>query len=312
MKAVSIFSGAGGMDLGFTHAGFEIIWANDISQYACKTYEKNLKLKPVNQDIRRIKNIPQADVLIACNHCQGFSAIGKRNENDKRNLLYHEIFRCLKLIKPRCFVVENVKGLAYLYNGKFLRRMLAGFKRCGYKVQWQILDAKDYEVPQHRERIIIIGIRKDFKVSFEFPVKLCGPGLKPYVTLRDAIGRMPEPKDNEYYNKEDWPFFYMSRNRLASWDSVSYTIQAQCRHIPLHPSCPDMQKVGKDKYQFVEDKKKYRRLSIQECARIQTFPDNFEFVGSLEAQYRLVGNAVPPYLARRIAESIKSMETKKL
>lgn len=310
MKVVSLFSGAGGMDLGFTQAGFEIIFANDTSVRACETYKKNLGLEPVNKDVRKIREFPRADVLIACNPCQGFSMIGKRDEGDKRNLLYREIFRCLRLVKPKYFVVENVKGLASLYKGKFLRRMLAGFRRCGYRVRWQILDAKDYGIPQHRERIFIIGVRKDLKVDYKFPDKTHGPRLQRCVTLKDAIGKLPKPKKNEYFHDDYWPFFYMSRNRRADWNSVSYTIQAMAQHIPLHPSCPPMKRVGKDKFRFTESKKKYRRLSVRECARIQTFPDNFEFGGSLESQYRLVGNAVPPLLARKIAESIKSMEMK--
>lgn len=298
------------MDLGFKQAGFQIIFANDISKRACETYKKNLGLEPVNQDVRKIKELPHADVLIACNPCQGFSIIGKREENDKRNLLYREIFRCLRLVKPKYLVVENVRGLASLYKGKFLNRMLRGFRRCGYKVYWQILDAKNYGVPQHRERIFIVGIRNDLKADYQFPEKSHGPSLKPYVTLKDAIGDLPKPKAKEYFHDNYWPFFYMSRNRRPRWDSVSYTIQTMPCHIPLHPSCPPMKRVGKDKFKFTDSKKKYRRLSVRECARIQTFPDDFEFSGGLEMQYRLVGNAVPPLLARKIAESIKKLDRK--
>ena len=169
MRVVSIFSGAGGMDLGFLESGYDIIFANDIDRMACETYEKNLRLKAVNDDIRTIKEFPKADVLIACNPCQGFSIIGKRVENDPRNTLYREIFRCLRLIKPMYFVVENVKGLAHLYEGKFLTRMLNGFSRAGYKVKWDILNAKDYGVPQNRERVFIVGVRKDLPVEYKFP-----------------------------------------------------------------------------------------------------------------------------------------------
>lgn len=310
VKVVSLFSGAGGMDLGFKQAGFDIIYANDINQYACQAYEGYFKVKPVNADIRTVKSLPMADVLVACNPCQGFSLIGKRNENDHRNTLYRHIFRCLRLVKPKYFVVENVRGLASLYEGKFLKRMLAGFKRAGYIVQWEILDAKDYGVPQHRERIIIVGVREDLQVEFKFPAKTHG-GLLPYVTLRDKIWSMPPPTKDEYYSRDDWPFFYMSRNRRADWDSVSYTIQAFYRHVPLHPGCPPMKFKKRDHFVFTANKKKYRRLSVRECARIQTFPDDFNFPGDLEVQYMLVGNAVPPLLARRIAESIKSLEEKR-
>jgi C-5 cytosine-specific DNA methylase/winged helix-turn-helix protein len=135
-----------------------------------------------------------------------------------------------------------------------------------------------------------------------------GPGLKPYNTLRDVIGEMDEPVKGDYYNKDDWPFFYISRNRRACWDSVSFTIQSIGRHIPIHPRCPLMVRAGKDKFKFGGKKKIYRRLSTRECARIQTFPDSFQFAGGLKSRYRLIGNAVPPLFARKIAESIKTIE----
>ncbi|MDG6999104.1 MAG: DNA cytosine methyltransferase [Nitrososphaerota archaeon] len=308
MKVVSIFSGSGGTDLGFLEAGYEIIFANDINRIAVETYRTNLHVSPSLADIRAIKKLPKADVLVACNPCQGFSIIGKRDENDPRNALYKEIFRCLKLVKPKYFLIENVKGLAVLYNGKFLRRMLDGFRRYGYDVYYQILNAADYGVPQNRERIFIVGVMKSLRVEYEFPRNTHGANLLPHVTLRDAIGDLPEPRNGDYYNGRKWSFFYMSRNRRADWASVSYTIQTTPRNIPLHPSCPPMKKIGKDKYVFTEASDRYRRLSIRECARIQTFPDDFEFIGGLEAKYRQIGNAVPPLLAKIIAESIKKMD----
>ena len=190
--------------------------------------------------------------------------------------------------------------------------MLNGFSRAGYKVKWQILNAKDYGVPQNRERVFIIGVRKDLPVEYKFPQKTHGAGLLPYMTLMDAISDLPKPKIKEYFsNDHRRPFFYMSRNRRADWNSVSYAIQTRTENIPLHPSCPPMKKVGRDKLVFTASRKKYRRLSVRECARIQTFPDEFEFVGGLTNQYRQVGNAVPPLLAKIIAESIKSIEMKR-
>lgn len=314
MKVISLFSGAGGMDWGFKKAGFEVIWANDIYQYAREAYKKNFGLEPKAGDIRKHRKFPKADVLIACNPCQGFSMIGKRVESDKRNLLYREIFKVLKIVRPKYVVIENVKGLKLLYEGKFFDRIENAFKRHGYRVYSQILDAKDYGVPQHRERIIIVGLRKDIKVQYEFPTPThgTGPGLRPYVTLRKAIGRMPAPKPSEYYSRDDWSFFYMSRNRRARWDDVSFTIQAEGREVALHPGSPPMMKAGKDRFVFKGPKERYRRLSIKECARIQTFPANFKFCGFLESQYRLIGNAVPPRLAMHIAESIKKAERRRL
>lgn len=313
LKVVSIFSGAGGMDLGFLQEGFEIAFANDIDPAACETYETNLGAECKKGDIRKIREFPKADVLVACNPCQGFSIIGKRVEDDERNLLYRQIFRCAKIVQPKYVVMENVRGLASLYKGKFLDRILKGFRRIGYDPYWKILDAKDYGAPQHRERIIIVAVRKDIVesgIKYEFPKPTHGtePGLKPYVTLRNAFAGLRKPMKDGCYTTKSWSFFFMSRNRRPPWNGVCYTIQTNTSDIPLHPSCPPMKKAGKDKFVFTASAKKYRRLSVRECARVQTFPDEFAFLGSLGTKYRLIGNAVPPLLARIIAQSIKQLE----
>mgnify|MGYP002153776000 CR=1 FL=1 len=298
------------MDLGFRWAGYDIMYGIDISHVACQTYEKNLKIEQVCKDIRKVKSFPSMcpDVVIACNPCQGFSVIGKRNPKDARNYLYREITRCLKQLRPKFFVVENVKGLAVLYRGKFLNLMVRSFECAGYRVTHKLLDAKDYGVPQDRQRIFIVGIRRDLKCEYRFPDKTHGPGLKPYVTLRQALAGLPlNPPRDEYYHG-DFHFFYMSRNRLRGWDQVSYTIQARARDIPLHPSCPPMKQVGLDRWVFADKAFKYRRLTARECARIQTFPDDFELHGPLREKYRQIGNAVPPLLAMKIAESLLECE----
>lgn len=292
------------MDSGFVKASVTITWANDKNRFACSTYEKNLKLKPFCGDVRKVKSFPSADIVIACNPCQGFSFIGNRDPSDERNYLYREVIRCLKQVQPKFFITENVRGLKYLYKGKFLKLMLRRFNEVGYSAKYELINVKNYGIPQDRERIIIVGVRKDIDFDYIFPKKTHGPGLKPYSTLRETIGDLPPPKAGEFFDSEDYPFFYMSRNRVRSWDGVSYTIQASGRHTPLHPSSPPMKHVGKDKWEFTEDIKKYRRLSIRECARIQTFPDDYIFEGSLNSQYLLIGNAVPPLLACQIAKSL--------
>lgn len=304
MKAVSIFSGGGGMDLGLKKAGIRILLANDIDERACETYEKNLGLKPICGDIKRIKKFPRADILVACNPCQGFSKIGLRQENDPRNLLYKEIFRCLKQVKPKFVVVENVKGLIQLYQGKFFKRILNNFRRCGYDVKWQLLNAKDFGVPQNRERVFIVATLKKLNLEYEFPKPTHGTHKKPYVTLKDAISDLPKPKKEEYCLQKKWPFFYMSRNRRRRWSEVSFAIQTRGENIPLHPSCPPMKFKKRDTYVFTKSKKPYRRLSTRECARIQTFPDSFKFSEGKQCQYKIIGNAVPPLLAKKIAKSI--------
>jgi DNA (cytosine-5)-methyltransferase 1 len=294
------------MDRGFIRAGHTIVWANDKSRDACASYERNLHIRPVLKDIRKVEHFPPAEIVVGCNPCQGFSVIGTRNPEDYRNYLYKEIVRCLVQVQPKFFVTENVKGLKSLYAGRFFQLMLKDFSECGYKISWKLLNAKDYGVPQDRERIFIIGVREDLDVEYQFPTKTHGEEGSPYVTLKETIGNLPAPKKGEYWDDDRFSFFYMSRNRRRSWDEVSFTIQASGRHAPLHPSSPPMERINIDRWIFKGGAENYRRLSVKECALIQTFEDSDHFVGSLESQHVQVGNAVPPLLAQRIAEAIDS------
>ena len=140
-----------------------------------------------------MSEFPNAEIVIGCNPCQGFSIIGPRNPKDPRNFLYLEILRCIKQVKPKVFVTENVKGLKTLYNGKFLDLIVSDFAKAGYNVTWKLLNAKDYGVPQDRERIFIVGFRKDLNIMFNFPEKTHGHNGLPYVTLDKAIGCLPTP-----------------------------------------------------------------------------------------------------------------------
>jgi DNA (cytosine-5)-methyltransferase 1 len=190
------------------------------------------------------------------------------------------------------------------------------FNNVGYDVAWRPMNAADYGVPQERERVFFIGTRRGFDIKIHFPepthskepkVEPTGRRLERWRTLRDAIGDLPpfeERVDDEIYNG-GFSYIYMSRNRVMSWDKPSYTILASARHILLHPDSPPMIKVGRDERVFANSDKKPRRLSIRECARIQTFPDSYKFVGNTVIdKYALIGDAVPPLLARRVAESV--------
>jgi DNA (cytosine-5)-methyltransferase 1 len=306
LDAVSLFSGIGGMDRGFIKAGHTIVWANDKNKDACLTYEKNLHIKPVCCDIRTVKEFPRADIVIGCNPCQGFSIIGPRNPDDPRNLLYREILRCIQQVRPKVFITENVKGLRSLYKGKFLDLIINDYTNAGYNVTWHLVNAKDYGVPQDRERIFCVGFRKDLNADFSFPEPTHGPKRLPYVSIEDTIGSLPAPDPKDYWTDNRFSFYYMSRNRRRKWHEVSFTIQASGRHAPLHPSSPPMKKIGKDEWVFVDDISKYRRLSVQECALIQTFDQTDQFIGSLQSQYLQIGNAVPPRLSQQIAEAINN------
>lgn len=309
MDVLSLFSGCGGMDLGFEQAGHRVIWANDINKEAGETYARNFPVAPLMEDIRNINSFPNADAVIGGYPCQGFSLAGNRDAFDKRNCLYLEFARVLRTVKPKFFVAENVKGVIVPFKShRAVDLMLREFRSCGYDVTWQLLNAKDYGVPQDRERVFIIGTRSDLGLDFVFPKRTHGkPPLKPYVALKEAIGDLPRPKEGEYYDHSGFSSRYMSRNRIRGWDEVSFTIQASGRHTPLHPDCPPMKKIGKDKWIFTDHVSKYRRLSIKECARIQAFPDNFLFCGPLNSQYAQIGNAVPPLLAKRVVESLQEL-----
>jgi len=289
------------MDRGFVRAGHRIVWANEWNRDACASYEKSLHVKPLCQDIRTVESFPDADIMVACNPCQGFSMIGLRNPRDSRNFLYKEIVRCLLLVRPKFFVTENVRGLCSLYGGQFLQKMMLDCTKAGYNVSWRVLNAKNYGVPQDRWRLFIVGVRKDLNFVYDFPESTHGLGKTPYITLKESIGNLPEPRKGEFFDDNRFSSFYMSRNRRRAWDEVSFTIQASGRHTPLHPSSPPMKRICKDVWRFEGDLSKVRRLSVRECALIQSFEKDDEFLGNMESQYLQIGNAVPPLLAYNIA-----------
>lgn len=303
---VSCFAGAGGMDLGFSKAGFDIIWANDCNKKIQKTYEKNHKgTKLVIKKIQDLKldEIPDADVIIGGPPCQSWSLAGAmRGADDERGGVFYNYVHLIKEKKPLAFVAENVKGIISRRHINEFNKIVELFSESGYNVSYKLLNAKDYGICQSRERVFIVGIRKDLGVKFEFPE----PTHKDRpVTLKDVIWDL---RDNpgEYY-EGSFSSIYMSRNRKKDWNDVSFTIQAGARHAPLHPDSPEMIKVGKDKRVFAEkNRDKLRRLSVRECARIQSFPDDFEFIAdNISDKYMMIGNAVPVLLAQRIAEKLK-------
>lgn len=302
IQVVSLFCGAGGMDYGFEQAGFEIIWANDNDKDALATYKMNLDAETCLGDIREIPSskIPFAPVIIGGFPCQGFSAAGPRLVTDKRNFLYLEFVRILEDKQPYAFVAENVKGLLTLGNGAVANAMINDFASKGYKVKIKLFNAANFGVPQFRERVIIVGIRHDIEAEFTFPKET--HNKENWVTLRNVLYGLPEPDPKEVCNQ---PFSsrYMSRNRKRDWDDVSFTIPAMAKQVPLHPSSPDMIKLGKDLWKFGEGAPS-RRFAYWEAALVQSFPQNFNFVGDLISKYRQIGNAVPPVFARAIAKQL--------
>jgi DNA (cytosine-5)-methyltransferase 1 len=385
--AAGLFSGCGGLDLGFINAGFDIVWANDFFKDAVETYKKNISDHIILGDITKISSseIPDNfDILLGGFPCQGFSIANiKRSMKDERNFLYKEMLRIIKDKKPKYFLAENVKGLLSMQQGKVIEMIINDFQEIGYDVDYRLLKASDYGVPQNRERVVIIGNR--LRLKNPFPKKTHGEekGLLPYVSTKEVVGylsnvrtrdvtfnlngekifnhkartnihdkfwgrkhkvnqhdicdylkhwrevsgwstkRIDEHfgyahtaghwfrKDNNsgsIPNPKDWwrlkkllgfdnkfdkrvtelelkPIAFEQSLRINNWDTPSDTITATGPEI--HPNME-------------------RRMSVRECAVIQTFPDDFIFYGSLGSMYKQIGNAVPVLLAEKIARVIKN------
>ena len=305
---LSLFSGCGGLDLGFELAGlkavmgekvmeaafadkkvfdeninnnvFNTIYVNDIFDEARETYAQNAGkyIYMDKSDIRKIKEFPKADIVLGGFPCPGFSEAGPRLVDDKRNFLYLHFIRCLMQSKPKIFVAENVKGMMTLGKGEVFKQIVQDFAAAGYTIYHKLLNSAEYGVPQIRERVILVGVRNDIDFEYVHPEATHGygvEGLKEVVTLRDAIGDL-EDNPGDYFTGS-YSTIFMSRNRKKLWTQPSFTIQASGRQAPIHPAGEPMVNVGKDKYIFSDGEENNRRLSAKEIARIQTFPDWYEF-----------------------------------
>ena len=320
MKIISLFTGAGGLDLGFKKAGFETIFANEYDKTIWETFEYNFKnVKLDKRDVCDIKSeeLPDVDGIIGGPPCQSWSEAGSgRGIKDKRGQLFFEYIRILKDKKPKFFLAENVSGILKDIHKKAFQKILKEFEIAGYDVNYELLNANDYDVPQDRFRVIIIGYRKDLNKKFTFPTTIKNKKvLKDSIyDLRKAMPALERNKTNgdklkipnHEYMIGGFSTIYMSRNRVRSWDEPSFTIQAGGRHAPLHPMAPKMLFVEQNKRIFVPGKEKsYRRLSVRECARIQTFPDDFIFkYTDIVDGYKMIGNAVPVLFAYHLAKQI--------
>ena len=322
MQVISLFSGAGGLDLGFEKAGFTTVFANEYDKTIWSTYEANFP--NVKFDRRSIVDIPadqipnvNIDGLIGGPPCQSWSEAGAhRGIEDQRGQLFFEYERILRHVKPKFFLAENVSGIMSSRHDAAFRTIIKRFDDLEYDVKVEKLRASDFGVPQDRDRVIIVGLRRDLGCEFAFPEPLATKR-----TLREAIGDLPDPQPNPSYSKRvdhaipnheyvvgGFSSMYMSRNRVRAWDEQSFTIQAGARHAPIHPSAPKMEKVGVDAFRFaLGSEDKYRRLSVRECAHIQTFPTGHQFrYDRIADGYKMIGNAVPVEFARHLANAVKS------
>jgi DNA (cytosine-5)-methyltransferase 1 len=333
LKVVSLFSGCGGLDLGFTRAGFELVYANDNDPAIWETFERNHNVPIDRRSLFDVKpaEIPNADGIIGGPPCQSWSLAGEmRGAEDERGKLFYKYIRVLKDKKPLFFLAENVPGIVSRTHIAEFNKILSKFSRLGYETTYQVIDARAYGIPQDRHRVIIVGYHKSLGKGFAFPKpthsKEGGKTFESeqmvkWLTLKDVIRDLPEPvpaldknnanldlstSNHEYMNGK-FSSIYMSRNRRKNWDEPSYTIQAGGRYAPLHPSSSEMVKVETDLWKFKSEDPVFRRLSVREAARIQTFPDDFIFYYKKVANgYKMVGNAVPVKLSEILARKIKA------
>jgi DNA (cytosine-5)-methyltransferase 1 len=311
LKVISLFSGSGGLDLGLLATGkFEIIFANDFNYSACETYVYNIGNHILCEDISKLKKMPNADIIIGGPPCQGFSTANpSRSFDDPRNQLFKEYARIIKEVQPKVFLMENVSGMVTMQKGKVFELIRKELSSCGYQLSYKLLNARDYGVPQSRRRMIVIGVRNDIKVEFDFPAPTHNEDN--YKTVGEVIIKKPIPKNcpnhsigkltalnlkrvmhipeggsmkncpKELQNNSD---LKRAMRRLDS-KKESYTI--------VHNNCDHY-------YHPIEN----RRITIREMARLQGYPDNYVFFGSKSEQSRQVGNSVPVGLGSAIAKSI--------
>jgi DNA (cytosine-5)-methyltransferase 1 len=314
---VSLFSGAGGLDLGFHWAGFQTIWANEFDKTIWQTFRHNFPDVPLEtKSITQVSEIPDADGLIGGPPCQSWSEAGAgRGFADVRGQLFTDYIRILKTKKPLFFVAENVSGILHQKHRLVVQGFVEEFARAGYQTSILEVNAHDYGAAQERHRVFFIGYRTDTHKIFTMPT----PRLE-RLTLKDAIWDLkdsavsaleknhtnPNSTLNHEYWQGDFSSHYLSRNRVRTWGEPSFTIQASGRHAPMHPQAPKMEFVQRDLFRFVVGQEHlYRRLSVREAARVQGFPDSFLlFYNNLADGYKMVGNAVPPPLACAIASQI--------
>ena len=346
-NVIDLFCGCGGFSKGFEDAGFEIVLAIDSWKDAIDTFNKNHH-KPTgvtkniydftNNEIKKIAKDNNVVGIIGGPPCQGFSMVGKREANDERNTLYLQYVRFVEQIKPEFFILENVKGLLTLKKGYFKKEIIERFSSLGYNVTYKVLRACDYGVPQKRERVFFVGLRKDiFKNEFfQYP-----NSVNHIVSTKEALSDLPSLDNNElateYKTKPTNDFQKLMRKHsksLKNNEKTEHTEQTK-KIISMIPDGGNIKNLPEKYYKVRNYSSAFKRMNskepsttidcghrnyfhyeenriptVRESARIQSFPDDFIFLGTKTSQYTQVGNAVPPLLAQSIGEAIKSMYNK--
>lgn len=317
LKVASLFCGCGGTDVGllggfdflgkyYNSNSMEIVYANDIDDNACKIFKENFGITPDNRDIRAVKTeeIPEFDILTGGFPCQSFSIVAQNPKRlgvkDERGKLFFEMCRILRERQPKCFIAENVKGILTANKRSAFPLILKEFEESGYEVQYQILNSADYGVPQKRERVIIVGFRKDLNITFSFPEVEIDDETK-YIPLKTVI----EKRVDEKYFFSERAVAGMMKKRESMNKGRAQDINKPCNTVGAHLAKVSLNSTDP----VLMEGERYRRFTPREVARIQSFPDDFELVGSEAAQYRALGNAIPPvmfwYVAKAVSKELK-------
>ena len=344
MKIIDLFSGVGGLSQGFEWVGFEPVVAIDFWEDAIKTYNHNRKDKVgISMDITKFNDEMlsqiikdhKIDGIIGGPPCQGFSTARLSNatdkkdkENESRNRLYLEFFRTVKIVKPKFFLIENVRGLVSANKGAFVKDIFERFGEIGYNVSYKILNASDYGVPQNRQRVFFVGLLEG---NFEFPEKFNNK-ISTEEAINDLINST-EDKTQKYSTPSKNEYQKLMRNGKKTIKNHEVTIHnEQTKNvISMVPDGGNIKSLPPEYWNIRRYNKAFQRMNsklpsntidtghrnyfhyeenriptARESARIQSFPDSFEFIGTKGSQYKQVGNAVPPLLAKVLAEKIKS------
>ena len=313
LKVASLFCGCGGTDVGllgdfeflgnhYASNDLEIVYANDIDDNACNIFKENFGIEPDNRDIREVTSdeIPEFDILTGGFPCQSFSIIAQNPKRlgvkDERGKLFFEMCRILREKQPKCFIAENVKGILTANKKSAFPLIIKKFEESGYDVSYSILNSANYGVPQKRERVIIVGFRKDLGIKFEFPD----------IIVSDEEAFTPLSKVIE--NEVDEKYFFsqravdgMMRKRASMNKGRAQDITKPCNTVGAHLAKVSLNST--DPVLLVNER--YRRFTPREVARIQSFPESFELVGSEAAQYRALGNAIPPVMFWYVAKTVR-------
>ena len=313
LRVASLFCGCGGTDVGllgdfdflgkhYDSNSMEIVYANDIDDNACNIFKENFGIVPDNREIREVKSndIPEFDILTGGFPCQSFSIVAQNPKRlgvkDERGKLFFEMCRILKERQPKCFIAENVKGILTANKKSAFPLILKEFEDSGYDVQYRILNSANYGVPQKRERVIIVGFRNDLNVKFDFPESIISDETK-----FEPLGKVVEKSVDDKYFFSQRAVDGMLRRRESMNKGRAQDLGKPCNTVGAHLAKVSLNSTDP----VLKEGSKYRRFTPREVARIQSFPENFELVGSETAQYRALGNAIPPVMLWYVANAVK-------